>query len=110
VVLCCHRGGDLSAVHGESVGELEGGVAYLGSCPIPIPFIIAVGVVYHFRGLAALRFVFIVFVGPPSYLRLSLSRPGVLEFAIVVVVSWRFRVRIFVFAFVFAVGEGIWGC
>ena len=50
----------------------KAGGAHLGSCPIPIAFIIIVEAVHHFRGLAALKFVFIVFVGPPSCLSLSL--------------------------------------
>ena len=50
----------------------KAGGAHLGSCPIPIAFIIIVEAMHHFHGLAALKFMFIVFLGPPSCLSLSL--------------------------------------
>jgi len=36
--LCCHRGGGLPAVHGESVGKLEGR-GLLTWAPVPSPFL-----------------------------------------------------------------------
>ena len=35
--LCCHRGGGLPAVHGESLGKLEG-KGLLTWAPVPSPF------------------------------------------------------------------------
>ena len=97
VGLCCHRGGDLPAVHRESVGKLEGGGCSPGLLSHRHCF-------HHHRGGRAS----FSWAGCPQ-VRVHPFRGPALTFVIVVVVNWRFRVRIFVFVCLRAVDEGIYG-